>query len=197
MAERSPEDCGRRIKNGAAPSRHRQGGAAPATNQIITASYRLLNVAGNAKLIVVFKLHVLVFANATGEPGVFTGEIPADVGEAYAVLHEAQQAATAAAVVGAACQDVDRAARSVIADAGYGEYFIHRTGHGIGLEAHEDPYIVEGNTTPLVAGNAFSVEPGIYIPGKWGARLEDIVVAAQGGPDALNKVDHHLAAIDV
>ena len=66
----------------------------------------------------------------------------------------------------------------IIADAGYGDYFIHRTGHGIGIEAHEDPYIVSGNTTPLEPGHAFSIEPGIYIPGRWGARLEDIVVAA-------------------
>ncbi|MDG1878669.1 MAG: M24 family metallopeptidase, partial [Acidimicrobiales bacterium] len=79
--------------------------------------------------------------------------------------------------------------------AGYGSYFIHRTGHGIGVEAHEDPYIVEGNATPLEAGNAFSVEPGIYIPGKWGMRLEDIVVADDDGPDPLNTVDHHLAVL--
>ena len=80
------------------------------------------------------------------------------------------------------CEDVDARRPPVIADAGYGEYFIHRTGHGIGVEAHEDPYIVEGNTAPLVAGHAFSIEPGIYIPGRWGARLEDIVVATADGP---------------
>ena len=76
---------------------------------------------------------------------VLLGEPPAEVAEAYAVLHEAQAAGVAAGVVGAACQDVDRAARRVIDDAGFGEYFIHRTGHGIGMEAHEDPYMVEGN----------------------------------------------------
>ena len=70
----------------------------------------------------------------------------------------------------------------MIDDAGYGEYFIHRTGHGIGLEAHEDPYIVEGNSRPLEAGHAFSIEPGIYIPGKWGMRLEDIAAATADGP---------------
>ncbi len=127
---------------------------------------------------------------------VFTGEIASDVAEAYGVLHEAQQAATAAAVVGAACQDVDRAARSVIADAGFGEYFIHRTGHGIGLEAHEDPYIVEGNELPLEAGHAFSIEPGIYVPGKWGMRLEDIAVATDDGCRPLNNSDRNLISVD-
>ena len=71
-----------------------------------------------------------------------------------------------------------------------------RTGHGIGVEAHEHPYIVEGNAEPLAAGNAFSVEPGIYVPGRFGMRLEDIVVATDDGPDPLNTVDHHLAVVD-
>ena len=102
----------------------------------------------------------------------------------------------AAATVGTPCEDVDRAARAVIADAGYGDHFIHRTGHGIGMEEHEDPYIVEGNRTPLVAGHAFSIEPGIYVPGRWGMRLEDIVVAADAGPDPLNHADHALVSVD-
>ena len=80
--------------------------------------------------------------------------------------------------------------------AGLGEYFVHRTGHGIGVEAHEDPYIVEGNPEPLVSGNAFSIEPGFYIAGQWGARIEDIVVATEAGPRPLNRVDHGLAVID-
>ncbi|MFK7918092.1 MAG: M24 family metallopeptidase [Ilumatobacter sp.] len=126
---------------------------------------------------------------------VFTGDIAADVAEAYAVLHEAQAAATLAATVGTACEDVDRAARSVIADAGYGEYFIHRTGHGIGLEAHEDPYIVEGNRVPLEAGHAFSIEPGIYVPGRWGMRLEDIAVATADGCRSLNNSDRNLVSV--
>ncbi len=126
---------------------------------------------------------------------VVTGEIPADIAEAYAVLHEAQQAAVAAGTVGTPCEDVDRAARRIIDDAGFGEYFIHRTGHGIGLEEHEDPYIVEGNTLPLAAGHAFSVEPGIYVPGKWGMRLEDIVVATDDGPRPVNASDHGLASV--
>ena len=112
-----------------------------------------------------------------------------------AVLHEAQAAAVRAATVGTPAQDVDRAARERLVDAGFGSYFIHRTGHGIGVEEHEDPYIVEGNATELVAGNAFSIEPGIYIPGKWGMRLEDIVVASEDGPDPLNNADHQLAVL--
>jgi Xaa-Pro aminopeptidase len=127
---------------------------------------------------------------------VVTGEIPADIAEAYAVLHEAQAAAVAAATVGTPCEDVDRAARDVITAAGYGEYFIHRTGHGIGMEEHEDPYIVAGNTRPLEPGHAFSIEPGIYVPGRWGMRLEDIVVATAAGPDAMNTADHGLLGVD-
>jgi len=126
---------------------------------------------------------------------VFTGKPSADVAEAYAVLHEAQAAGVRAGVVGAACQDVDRAARKVIADAGYGEWFIHRTGHGIGMEAHEDPYMVEGNDLPIEPGHAFSVEPGIYIAGKWGMRLEDIVVATEDGPLSMNHANHGLVSL--
>ena len=126
---------------------------------------------------------------------VYTGQPPAEFDELYDVLYEAQAAGVAAAEVGTPAQEVDRAARSIIAAAGYGEYFVHRTGHGIGTEAHEDPYIVEGNEHPLVAGNAFSVEPGIYVPGRWGARLEDIVVASLTGPDPLNRADHSLAVV--
>jgi Xaa-Pro aminopeptidase len=126
---------------------------------------------------------------------VFTGEPPAEIANAYAVLHEAQQASVLAATVGTPCQDVDRAARRIIADAGYGDYFVHRTGHGIGMEEHEDPYIVEGNERRLEAGHAFSVEPGIYVPGRWGMRLEDIVVATEAGPEALNTSDHALVVV--
>ena len=123
------------------------------------------------------------------------GEPSAEIAEAYAVLHEAQAAGVAAGVVGAACQDVDRASRKVIDDAGFGEYFIHRTGHGIGMEAHEDPYMVEGNALAIEAGHAFSVEPGIYIAGRWGMRLEDIVVATETGPLSMNVADHALVTI--
>jgi Xaa-Pro aminopeptidase len=127
---------------------------------------------------------------------VHVGEPPAEVAEAYAVLHEAQRSAAAAATVGTPCQDVDAAARRIIADAGYGDRFIHRTGHGIGVEAHEDPYIVAGNAAPLAPGHAFSIEPGIYVPGGFGLRLEDILVATESGPDELNRADHGLAVVD-
>jgi len=128
-----------------------------------------------------------------------TGE--ADVGPTsefihlYDVLQRAQDAGRAAALAGVPCEDVDRASRSVIADAGMGDLFIHRTGHGIGLEAHEDPYIVAGNADPLEPGNAFSVEPGIYIDGRHGARIEDIVVCTAGGPDTLNEAPRDLFVV--
>ncbi len=112
------------------------------------------------------------------------------------MLQEAQAAAVASAAVGTSCEEVDATARRMITDAGYGEYFIHRTGHGIGLEEHEDPYIVAGNGVPLAPGHAFSVEPGIYLPGAYGARIEDIVVAGDDGPRSLNAVDHNLAIVE-
>ena len=124
------------------------------------------------------------------------GEPPPEAAAAYEVLLEAQQAAVAAAVVGASCEAVDGVARRIIQTAGFGEQFIHRTGHGIGIEEHEDPYIVAGNGTTLEPGHAFSIEPGIYVEGRFGLRLEDIVVAAEGGPDPLNRVDHRLVTVD-
>ena len=123
------------------------------------------------------------------------GDADPEVRDAYAVLVEAQEAAVCAATVGTPCEDVDRAARRVIADAGYGDFFVHRTGHGIGTEAHEDPYVVAGNLVPLVPGHAFSVEPGIYLPGRFGLRLEDIVVAAAEGPVRLNHAPRDLAVV--
>ena len=127
---------------------------------------------------------------------VFTGPPPAEFRDLYAVLQAAQAAAVDAAVVGTPCEDVDGVARRTITDGGYGPWFVHRTGHGIGLEEHEDPYLVGGNCEPLAAGHAFSVEPGIYLPGRWGARIEDIVVATESGPDPLNHVDHGLAVVE-
>ena len=127
---------------------------------------------------------------------VFTGDPPAEFRDLYAVLAGAQAAAVDAARVGTPCQDVDGVARDLITDAGYGPHFIHRTGHGIGLEEHEDPYLVSGNRERLAAGHAFSVEPGIYLDGQWGARIEDIVVATDGGPDPLNRADHALAVVE-
>jgi len=126
---------------------------------------------------------------------VYTGEPAADVAEAYAVLHAAQAAGVQAGTVGTPCQEVDRVTRAIIADAGFGEFFVHRTGHGIGMEEHEDPYMVEGNDLPLEAGHAFSVEPGIYVAGKWGMRLEDIVVAADAGPLVMNHAEHGLVSV--
>ena len=126
---------------------------------------------------------------------VFTGPVDPEVADAYAVLQTAQQVGVEAGAVGTPCEEVDRATRQVIVDGGYGEYFIHRTGHGIGMEEHEDPYIVEGNSVPLEAGHAYSIEPGIYVPGKWGMRLEDIVVATPSGPLALNASDHSLVSV--
>ena len=111
------------------------------------------------------------------------------------MLQEAQAAARAAVRPGVTPEAVDAAARDIIAAAGYGEQFIHRTGHGIGLETHEDPYIVAGNTEPLEAGMAFSVEPGIY-PGAHGARIEDIVVCTPGGHESVNAVTRDLIVVD-
>ncbi|HEX2131587.1 MAG TPA: Xaa-Pro peptidase family protein [Actinophytocola sp.] len=118
-----------------------------------------------------------------------------DVADTYAVLQRAQAAAVAAVRPGVAAQDVDAAARSIIADAGFGEQFIHRTGHGIGLDVHEHPYVVGGNTMPLEPGMAFSVEPGIYLPGRWGARIEDIVVVTEDGVESLNNQPHELVEL--
>src|SRR4051794_34305153 len=123
------------------------------------------------------------------------GEPPSQFRDLYAVLLDAQRAAVAAATVGTPCEDVDGVARRVITDGGYGPQFIHRTGHGIGIEEHEDPYIVGGNCEALAPGHAFSIEPGIYEPGLWGARIEDIVVATDNGPDELNTVNHELVIV--
>ena len=117
---------------------------------------------------------------------------PADFQEAYAVLEKAQAAGRAAARPGASAQDIDRATRKVIDDAGWGEYFTHRTGHGIGLSTHEEPFIMEGNELELSQSMAFSIEPGIYVPGKWGMRLEDIVVTTESGCESLNQAPRGL-----
>jgi Xaa-Pro aminopeptidase len=114
----------------------------------------------------------------------------------FAVLHAAQAAGTAAVAPGVACEAIDGAARSVIDAEGYGAAFFHRTGHGIGLEGHEDPYLVAGNDLPLAPGMAFSVEPGIYFPGEYGARIEDIVVCGEDGPVVLNQADRELYVVD-
>lgn len=127
---------------------------------------------------------------AVGEPR------DADVAETYAVLQRAQQAAVDSVRPGVTAESVDAAARDVIAAAGFGEFFIHRTGHGIGLDVHEEPYIIAGNALPLEPGMAFSVEPGIYQPGRWGARIEDIVVVTETGVESFNTRPHELAVLD-
>ncbi|MGD0313726.1 MAG: Xaa-Pro peptidase family protein [Acidimicrobiales bacterium] len=128
---------------------------------------------------------------------VFTGSPPPEVDECYGVLRAAQQAAVAAARSGVTAEHVDGVAREIITGAGYGDLFVHRTGHGIGIEEHEDPYLVVGNDQQLLPGHAFSVEPGIYHPGRFGMRLEDIVViGADGNPEPLNSVDHGLVVVD-
>jgi Xaa-Pro aminopeptidase len=123
------------------------------------------------------------------------GEPPAEFAEYYAVLQAAQAAACELVRPGVSCEAVDAAARSVIADAGYGEYFVHRTGHGIGLETHEEPYIVTGNTELLEPGMAFSIEPGIYLPGKHGARIEDIVVCGETAGERVNLRPRELVVV--
>ncbi len=116
----------------------------------------------------------------------FAGEPPEEFLEAHAVVREALEAGVAAVEPGVEAQAVDRAARDVIEDAGYGDAFIHRTGHGVGLEVHEAPYIVEGNTSELEPGMVFSVEPGIYVEGEWGVRVEDLVAVTADGYERLN-----------
>src|SRR5580700_944067 len=122
------------------------------------------------------------------------GEPPAEFAAYYAVLRAAQEAACEAVRPGVLAEAVDAAAREPISAAGYGEYFLHRTGHGIGLETHEDPYIVAGNTKPLEPGHAFSIEPGIY-PGPHGARIEDIVVCTADGFRRLNNAPRDLIVV--
>ena len=114
----------------------------------------------------------------------------------YAVLLEAQKASCASVRPGVTAESVDAAARDVIAAAGYGEFFVHRTGHGIGLEEHEEPWIVSGNDTVVQAGMAFSIEPGIYLPDRHGARIEDIVVATADGVERLDTGSRELAVLD-
>ncbi|MFJ8648369.1 M24 family metallopeptidase [Streptomyces sp. NPDC093546] len=112
------------------------------------------------------------------------------------VVREAQQAGCEAVRPGVACQEVDRAARAVIREAGYGEHFIHRTGHGIGVTTHEPPYMIEGEELPLVPGMCFSVEPGIYLPGRFGVRIEDIVTVTEDGARRFNTTPRELAIVE-
>ncbi|HEY7451054.1 MAG TPA: Xaa-Pro peptidase family protein [Candidatus Limnocylindria bacterium] len=125
----------------------------------------------------------------------FVGIPPEEFQDLYAVLQQAQAAACDAVRPGIAARDLDRVAREIITDAGYGPLFTHRTGHGIGLETHEEPYLVESNPEPLREGDAFSIEPGIYVPDRWGARIEDIVVCTADGGDRLNRSSRDLRIV--
>lgn len=120
------------------------------------------------------------------------GEAPRDARQAYAVLQTAHAAALARVRPGVTAASVDAAARQVIEEAGYGGYFIHRTGHGIGLSTHEEPFIMAGNELTLEPGMCFSIEPGIYLPGQWGMRLEDIVVVTEDGVELLSHQQREL-----
>jgi Xaa-Pro aminopeptidase len=126
----------------------------------------------------------------------FVGDPPPEFAALHAVLRTAQAAACDAVRPGITGAELDAVARDVIVEAGYGDAFIHRTGHGIGLETHEEPYIVASNAEPLVAGNAFSIEPGIYVEGEWGARIEDIVVCTPDGGERLNTTSTELVLVD-
>ena len=123
------------------------------------------------------------------------GDAPDGFREMYAVLLDAQRAAVDAVRPGATAESVDRAARSRIAEAGYGGFFTHRTGHGIGVEEHEEPYIIDGNDEELVAGMTFSVEPGIYLPERYGARIEDIVAVTGDGVERFNRTTRELVEV--
>ncbi|NKY43340.1 M24 family metallopeptidase [Nocardia cerradoensis] len=137
------------------------------------------------------------------EPGYFSdstrtyvlGEPDPEIAERYAALERAQAAAVAAVRPGVTAESVDAAARNLLSEAGFGEAFIHRTGHGIGLSVHEEPYIVAGNETVLRPGMAFSIEPGIYFGGEWGARIEDIVVVTEDGGESVNQRPHGLTVL--
>ena len=126
---------------------------------------------------------------------VHVGEPTDEEREVFEIVRRAQQAGFEAVRPGVACQEIDRAARKVISDAGYGEYFIHRVGHGIGLTTHEPPYMVEGETHLIEPGMCFSIEPGIYLPGRFGVRIEDIVVATEDGGRRLNNTSHELRIV--
>jgi Xaa-Pro aminopeptidase len=129
---------------------------------------------------------------------VVTGPPSPEISACYRVLEEAQREAVASARAGVTAEHVDKVARDIIEDAGFGELFMHRTGHGIGIEEHEDPYLVSGNREALRPGHAFSIEPGIYCAGRFGMRLEDIVVIGEDGfPEPVNSVEHGLVVVEV
>lgn len=123
------------------------------------------------------------------------GEPDAHAVSMIETLERAQAAGVAAAVPGATCAAVDAACRDLLADAGLGEWFIHRTGHGIGIAAHEEPFVVAGNDLELAPGMAITIEPGIYLPGRFGARIEDVVLITETGNEPLNRTPHGLTML--
>ncbi|MFC9999803.1 M24 family metallopeptidase [Nocardia sp. NPDC127526] len=137
------------------------------------------------------------------QPGYFSdstrtyvlGEPGEEVAAQFAELERAQAAAVAAVKPGVTAESIDAAARDVLKAAGLGDFFVHRTGHGIGISVHEEPYIVGGNDLVLEPGMAFSIEPGIYFPGEWGARIEDIVVVTEDGCESMNNRPHGLTRL--
>ncbi|RMB82892.1 aminopeptidase P family protein [Streptomyces shenzhenensis] len=127
---------------------------------------------------------------------VHVGEPTDEERTVHDIVRAAQEAGFRAVRPGVACQEVDRAARAVIEDAGYGEYFIHRTGHGIGVTTHEPPYMIEGERQPLVPGMCFSVEPGVYLPGRFGVRIEDIVTVTEDGGRRFNDTTRDMVIVE-
>lgn len=127
---------------------------------------------------------------------VHVGEPSDEERSVHEIVRRAQQAGFDTVRPGVECQEVDRAARAVITEAGYGQYFIHRVGHGIGLTTHEPPYMVEGERQPMEPGMCFSIEPGIYLPGRFGVRIEDIVTVTDEGGRRLNRTPHEMAIVE-
>jgi Xaa-Pro aminopeptidase len=127
---------------------------------------------------------------------VSVGDPSAEVREVHDLVRQAQQAGVEAVRPGVACQEIDRAARALIRDAGFGEQFLHRTGHGIGTTTHEPPYMIEGEEQALVPGMCFSVEPGIYLAGRFGVRIEDIVTVTESGGQRLNNTGRDLRIVE-
>lgn len=126
---------------------------------------------------------------------VFVGNPPEEYLKIFNTVKTAQETAVRSVKPGRTCEEIDQIARKIIEEQGYGQYFTHRTGHGIGLDIHEEPYIVEGNKTVLEPGMTFSIEPGIYLPGKYGVRIEDSVIVTEKGVESFNNLDHNLITI--
>ena len=126
---------------------------------------------------------------------VFIGNPPKEYLKIYNIVRKAQEAGKQSIKPGCTCEEIDQIVRNIIKEQGYGQYFIHRTGHGIGLDFHEEPYIVEGNKIILEPGMTFSIEPGIYLPGKYGVRIEDCVIVTEKGAQSFTNFNHNFMAI--